>query len=365
MDQYQLEKFQIINFRNLNNDIIDFSSGINCIFGQNGNGKTNLLEAIYFLINHKSFRKNTSFQQIISVECEQPEIIFSSVIKTDNEKISYNGKVTNENSTWYQDNKQTKKKINLETIFINPFDSFSFHTTPSFRRNWVDTHLSKLSPEYKKILSKFNTCLRFRNTLLVKKPAMYKDQIKSINIQLAEYSFILTRERKQFLKDIKEYCDLTFKIIFKESHNLELELDSQFYNSSQDEILEFYNNSMETDLIIGHTRKGVHRDDYVFNFDGFNSFEYCSLGQQKMSFLSLIFAYIELFRYKFRSYPIVLIDDVSGELDERRWKNLINYLEAKKFQVLITTANENFKKELEKINFAQKIFVESGNFINS
>jgi DNA replication and repair protein RecF len=79
-----------------------------------------------------------------------------------------------------------------------------------------------------------------------------------------------------------------------------------------------------------------------------------------MSFLSLIFAYIELFRYKFSSYPIVLIDDVSGELDQKRWKNLINYLELKKFQVMITTANENFKNELEKIPNSNKLNVVNG-----
>ena len=83
-----------------------------------------------------------------------------------------------------------------------------------------------------------------------------------------------------------------------------------------------------------------------------------------MSYLSLIFAYIELFRYKFSSYPIVLIDDVSGELDSRRWKNLIEYLEAKNFQVIITTANENFKQELEKIKNSNKIYVDGGSIGN-
>ena len=102
-------------------------------------------------------------------------------------------------------------------------------------------------------------------------------------------------------------------------------------------------------------------DDYLFEFDGYNAYEYCSLGQQKMTFLSLLFAYIELFRYKFRTYPIVLLDDVSGELDERRWRNLISYLQAKKFQVFITTANESFKHELEKIEDSNKIIISDGN----
>jgi DNA replication and repair protein RecF len=360
MDQLYLKKLQLTNFRNLNNDVAEFSNGINCIFGNNGNGKTNILEAIFFLANKKSFRKNTSFQQIISVECEKPEIIFNSIFEKDKNLISYSGKIDYLKSEWFLDNKPTKKKIDLKTIFINPFDSFSFHTTSSFRRNWIDTHLSYLSKEYKTTLSKFNTSLRFRNNLLKKRPPNYKQQIEANDLQFSELSFKVIQMRKAFLEELKEYCMLTFKIIFHESHELNIELDSKFDNYSQQQILDYYKTSVQKDEIIGHTRTGVHRDDYVFQFDGYNSYEYCSLGQQKMSFLSLLFAYIELFRYKFNSYPMVLIDDVSGELDGRRWNNLIDYLQAKKFQVLITTANENFKKELEKIEEAKKIFINDG-----
>jgi DNA replication and repair protein RecF len=361
MDQIYLKKLQITNFRNLQNNIINFSNGINCIFGDNGNGKTNLLEAIYFLTNRKSFRKNTSFQQIINVECEKPVILFSSVFKDlNNEFISLTGKVDNIKPEWFLNNTPTKKKLDLKTVFINPFDSFSFHTTSSFRRNWIDTHLSFLSKDYKSTLSKFNSSLRFRNNLLSKKPINYVEQINANDPQLSHYSYELIQMRKSFLLELKEYCMLTFKIIFDESHDLEMDLDSKFQNFTQAEILNYYKTSVQKDSIIGHTRTGVHRDDYAFLFDGFNSYEYCSLGQQKMSFLSLLFAYIELFRYKFNSAPRVLNDDVTGELDGRRWNTLISYLQAKKFQVLITTGNENFKKELERIEEAQKIFINNG-----
>ena len=129
-------------------------------------------------------------------------------------------------------------------------------------------------------------------------------------------------------------------------------------------IFDFYRHQEANDIKTHITQVGIHRDDFIFSFDGLNAFEFCSLGQQKMAFLSLIFAYIELFRYKFSSYPIVLIDDVSGELDSQRWKNLIQYLETKSFQVLITTANENFGKELEKIPNSKKFLIEHGTLIN-
>ncbi len=360
MDQFVLQKLRVENYRNLNPSVIEFSEGINCIFGKNGNGKTNLLEAIHYILNRKSFRKNTSFEQLISVECEQPEIIFSSLFSFNEKFIPLSGKISSESSEWYLDNKSTKKKIGLESVFINPFDSFSFHTSASFRRSWFDTYLGIISKEYKKTLSQFNSSLRFRNQLLSKKPNAFREQIMANNPNLAHLSFQLIRMRKIFLKELKDYCALTFKIIFDEVHNLEIILDSKFEGYSEQDILNYYNESLQKDEIIGHTRTGVQRDDYVFQFDGYNSYEYCSLGQQKMSFLSLIFAYIELFRYKFKTYPMVLMDDVSGELDSTRWKNLINYLQAKKFQVLITTANDNFKKELERIQNAKKIYIQDG-----
>lgn len=357
---YKISKLQLTNFRNLDSTVIDFNHNINCIFGENGNGKTNILEAIYFLINKKSFRKNTSFPQIISIDSEKPEILFSSLLEDKFNKSSYSGKISNESNNWYLNNELIKKKLSIETVFINPFDSYAFHNVPSFRREWFDGHISKINKKYKTILNKYTQGLRFRNTLLSKRPDSYVSQIQAMDLQLSEYTYFISNERVDFLKEIKDFCDKTFKEIFHESHDLEVKLESKFKLLNVKEIHQIYQENLEKDVIIGKTRYGIHRDDYVFHFDGFNSYEFCSLGQQKMSFLSLIFAYIELFRYKFNSYPIVLIDDVSGELDGRRWKNLIRHLEEKDFQVFITTANKNFREELERIESSRKIFVDNG-----
>lgn len=361
MEFYKLEKLQVENFRNLKNEPLSFSTGINCIFGENGNGKTNILEAVQFLCSKKSFRKNTSFPQILSVESEKPEIIFNSVFQTENnQRLSLSGKLNSKESTWSLNGKPAKSKPKIASVFINPFDSYAFHTIPAFRREWIDKYLSLSSKEYKEAFSKYGQALKFRNNLLTNKPSSYLAQIDAIDDQLAKYSKICTDLRSEFVDQLKPYCKMTFKIIFEESHDLEIQLESKFSNATQEEIREYYRENLQKDDILGRTSYGIHRDDYVFLFDGFNSFEFCSLGQQKMSYLSLIFAYIELFRYKFSSYPIVLIDDVSGELDSRRWKNLIDYLEAKNFQVMITTANENFKKELERIEDSNKLYVDSG-----
>jgi DNA replication and repair protein RecF len=185
-------------------------------------------------------------------------------------------------------------------------------------------------------------------------------QLRAIDEQVAEYSAFITRARYEFLVELNAFITPSFKAVFAEEHQLQMDLDSMFVHWESQKIFDFYRHQEMNDIKAQITKVGVHRDDFIFSFDGLNAFEFCSLGQQKMAFLSLIFAYIELFRYKFNSYPIVLIDDVSGELDSQRWKNLIQYLCHKSFQVLITTANENFRLELEKIPHARRIFMEHG-----
>lgn len=359
---WKIKKLQAQNFRNLKNSVFDFSAGINCIFGENGNGKTNLLEAIFFITNKKSFRKNTDYSQLLNIEGENPQIILQSVFENNEELIPYSVRITDQSEERFMHNKP-EKSTPSSSVFINPFDAYNFHTSSTFRRQWFDSHISLGDKEYRQVLGRFQKSMRFRNSILSMGGKSALAQLKAIDEQVAEYSAILTKKRHDFLVSLNSFITPTFKAIFSEEHFLELDLDSLFLHWDKDKIFDFYRHQENVDLKAQVTQVGIHRDDFIFSFDGLNAFEFCSLGQQKMAFLSLIFAYIELFRYKFGSYPIVLIDDVSGELDGQRWKNLIQYLETKNFQVLITTANENFGKELEKIPASKKFYIEHGKLI--
>ncbi|NOT79274.1 MAG: DNA replication and repair protein RecF [Bacteriovoracaceae bacterium] len=361
---YKISKLQVTNFRNLNPDIITFSNGINCILGENGNGKTNILEAINVLATKKSFRKNTSFPQFLSIDGGKPEIIFYSVIAKNNENLSYSSKMSNEGVLWFLDGIPVKKKLDIKVIFINPFDSYGFHNSASERREWIDYFLCQLDEQYKKALAKYTIALRFRNTLLSKKPSKYKEQINASDKELSELCVYLTNKRIELCEIIEPIIGETFQALFSEKHMLKITLDSRIAGMSAENVLKMLKNNLETDCERCHTSYGPHKDDYVLLFDGLNSFDYCSLGQQKMSYLSLLFAYIELFRYKYMSYPIVLIDDVSGELDQHRWRRLVEYLEKREFQVLITTANEKFKEELDRIIGANNIHIKNGSIIH-
>lgn len=362
MLNWKLSKLQVSNFRNLSSELYEFSPGINCIFGNNGNGKTNVLEAIHVLISKKSFRKNASFPQYLGIDGDKPEVYLTSLFVDDEkESQAFSGKILEKQSQWFLNNQPFKSKLKLGIVFINPFDSHSFHNQASERRSWFDHYISQLEPSYKKVLKSYQSSLRFRNSLLSKKPEEYLSQVEAIDRELAKYSVQLTQARKNFLVQISEYLSDSFKDLFSESHELKISLETRFNQFSVDQVFEYYRSRIEKDSAALYTTYGVHKDDYIFLFDGLNSLDYCSLGQQKMSYLSLLFSFISLYQDKTQTHPLVLIDDVSGELDQTRWANLVEYLNKAQFQVFITTANEKFKNDLEQCENIKKIYMDSGN----
>ncbi len=354
-------KLQVENFRNLENGQIEFGPRINAITGENGNGKTNILEAIHYIINKRSFHKNTSYPQILSTDCGQPEIILKSLFLNKDIEIYYSGKISRDNQLWFLNGKETTKKIPLNSIFIGPFDSLNFYSSPANRRAWFDSHARKINHEYDLTYIKFNKLLKFRNSLLTEKKYKFREQIDAIDIELSLVSFNLTTIKLSLINDINSFSENIFKKLFSEKHKIKLSLKKSIEGENSLELFkQSLSKNIEKDIIIGHTSNGVHKDDYELFFDGLDSQEFCSMGQQKMCYLSLLFAYIELFRYKHIVYPIVLIDDISGELDNKRWEKLIGYLKDREFQVLITTANVLFNSELEKIKDIKRFYVSSG-----
>ena len=230
MNCWKIKKLQPQNFRNLGNQVFDFVPGINCIFGQNGNGKTNLLEAVYLLTNKKSFRKNTAFPQMINIEGGSPEIIIQSAFEDEDKKelLAYSLRLHDDYEERFLNNVPEKSKTPTSSVFINPFDSYSFHTSSTFRRHWMDSHLSLMDSDYRKTLGKFQKSMRFRNSVLGIGGKTASNQLKAIDEQVAEYSAIITDKRHQFIQGLNEQITSTFKAVFAEEHFLKLDLDSVF-----------------------------------------------------------------------------------------------------------------------------------------
>jgi DNA replication and repair protein RecF len=359
---FYLSQLYCQNFRNLNSEQMSFQPGINCIFGSNGNGKTNILEAIYLLTNKKSFRKNTQYGQLVNLEETSTDIILMSAFSNEeNELQSVSFKLPESGrSSWSLNGKPARGHGLTKSVFINPFDAFSFHSTALFRRSWIDQHLGFLDLEYVEIRKKYSQLLKFKNKLLQEKPYKWNIQINALHENIARLSFIIREKRNLFISKLSPYLQQNFKNIFNESFSLQIRVQSKWNNLNEQEILKKLVENTPKEAAACRTLYGPHLDDFIPFMNEMNALDYASLGQQKTAYLSLIFAYIELFRYKFTSYPIVLIDDVSGELDSVRWLQLIKHLGSQAYQVFITTANEKFSYGLSELAKTSNYEVEEG-----
>ncbi|MBI2521429.1 MAG: DNA replication and repair protein RecF [Bdellovibrio sp.] len=356
-----LRKIAIENFRNIKPLPIEFSPFINVVFGKNGNGKTNILEAIYLLFKKKSFRKNTGLSQILSYDNEDTFIHLNAAISTTEGMQHLSLRISKDKTEYFINGKKARSNRYGTTLFIGPFDSGPFFLNASERRDLIDELICEISEDYKKILRKYFAALKFRNILLQKKPTKYREQIKAINLQMAEYSCFLFTNRNQYVQNLNKYLTETYKQLFSEEINLKIQYCPTLpLNKSSEEISKIFEMSLEKDEKTCHTTVGPHRDDYLVLFNNYNALEFCSLGQQKMAYLSILFGHLDFVLEKYNLKPIILIDDISGELDSVRWSNLINFLSKRRQQIFITTANEAFKDALNTIQDAKSIFVSSG-----
>ncbi|MBF0297628.1 MAG: DNA replication/repair protein RecF [Oligoflexia bacterium] len=362
MPSYKILNFSSKNFRNIEFQNIEFSSKLNLIIGKNGNGKTNLLEGIHLLGSKKSFRKNNTFPQFLKVNGENSNIYILSIIKEESSdrKIPFNCQIDSNGFNFSFDGKIVKKIPLIITMYISPFDAHLFYLIPKVRRDFFDHYLGILNSEYKKILSKYFSLIKIRNKLISSSRAArsVKDikgnfsnltkQINAVDKELSRYIPIIIRERELFLSNLKTIYPQVAKDIFANDVDINIILDSKFKSLSEEEVFKFMQDNLNEDIKLGITKYSVHRDNYLISFNGLNCEGFASTGQQKLCYLSTLFAYIELFKNKFSIGPILLLDDVATELDKQKLNGLVKYLSNGNFQVFITTTDENFENMLFK-----------------
>ena len=334
-----IKKFKVENFRNLSSEIVEFSDQINIVTGDNGNGKTNLLEAIFFLFQGKTFRKKNGFPQILSSDCVKSEILFNTLLSKDSETLYLSSIQGVSKSVFYLNNKKSSR-VKLNSLFISPHDAFLYFNDSLFRREKMNTVFSMVNNEYKELVARYNKVLKQKNSMLKGKISFNNQLLDIYNNELSELNYKIIKHKELLLNESETHLKTIFMRIFGENFTLKLALESKFLGFSKGEIQEFYKKNIDKELILRTTSEGQHKDDYKVLLDGFVAQEYASLGQQKMCYFSILFAFSELICYKFNESPIVLFDDVSGELDHIRLGKLLKYLGSINSQVFITSANE-------------------------
>ena len=348
-----IKSIELSNFRNYEKLDIHFDEGTNILYGDNAQGKTNILEAAYLSGTTKSHKGSRDKEMIRFGEIDSH---IRTVVKKNEKEYQIDMHLRKNGSKGVAINKIPIKRASelfgiLNIVFFSPEDLNIIKNGPAERRRFLDLELCQLDKLYLSDLSNYNKVLNQRNKLL--KDIYYRQDLMETlpmwDLQLLEYGKRIIRKRKQFVEELSEIIrDIHFHITGgKEQLVLKYEpnIDDIFF---EDELLR----AKEKDLKLCQTTVGPHRDDLLFSIGKIDIRKFGSQGQQRTCALSLKLSEIDLVKKSINNTPVLLLDDVLSELDSNRQNYLLNSIVD--IQTIITcTGLEEFVKNRFQIN---KIF---------
>ena len=338
----KINRLKFDNYRNLENDIIYPCEGVNIFYGDNAQGKTNILESIWLFTGGRSFRGAKDKELInFAEDCAQLEIDFFSREREQNAVINI------KNNKRFAILNDVEKKSTHELIgsfcavVFSPVHLSIIKEGPNGRRKFIDAALCQIKPSYVSLLSRYNRTLLQRNTL-IKDIKYHAELIETIDIwdsKLAKYGALIIKNRLDYLEDLSKiskrvYSGISdgqenFDIIYKPSFKSKITVDN-----IENVLLSEYKKTLNEDIKSGFTNIGPHRDDFSIYIDGKSARSYASQGQQRSCVLTLKLAEAELLKMYIDEKPVILLDDVMSELDNKRQDYILNSI--KGFQVFVT-----------------------------
>lgn len=345
-----IESIELNNYRNYREVKVDFGRNTNILYGNNAQGKTNILESIYMAATTKSHR-GTKDRDIIRIGEDESHIRLFVKKKDVSHKIDMHLR-KNKNKGVAIDGLPIHRAMELygllNVIFFSPEDLSIIKNGPAERRRFMDLELCQISRLYYQNLSSYNKILNQRNNLL--KQIYYDksllDTLDVWNMQLVDYGSRIIKERRNFIQMINDIIGEIHGRLTSGKEKLEIIYE---FNVDEDNFDRILQEKMDTDLRYSSTQSGPHRDDISFMINGIDARKYGSQGQQRTVALSLKMAEIKLVKKIINDNPILLLDDVMSELDTSRRDSLIE--EIRDIQTIITcTGYDDFIKEQIIIN---------------
>ena len=335
-----LEKIVISDFRNIQLQELAFSPNVNCISGNNGEGKTNLLDAIYCLSMTKSaFATSDKF----NVRHGMDEFSLSGTYRMENGLSSrFALKMTSKGEKKVKRDEKPYTKISehvgvFPVVMVSPADVSMVSDSGEERRRFVNAVLSQMDREYMSAMQQYNRLLLQRNTIL-KEPDIDRSLLEVIDMRMSMLAEPIYQARKRFVEQLKPIVSEYYKALSGDCEQVNIEYDSELSKAGLDQLLAA---SFDRDRIMKHTTVGVHRDDFIFTMNGHPIRRYGSQGQQKSFLVSLKFAQYEIMKKNYGFAPILLLDDVFDKLDMGRISNLLQMVASNDFgQIFITDSNK-------------------------
>lgn len=339
-----IDQLQLSHFRNYTQQNFKFSPTINILLGENAQGKTNIVEAIYVLALTKSHRTNQD-KDLIQWENEFAKIE-AQIIKNQKTRLQL---IIHKKGKKVSIGKIEKKKLSdyvgfLTVVSFTPEDLMLIKGSPNIRRKFIDMQLGQINKLYLQHLYVYQKTLKQRNAYLKdnKIDFVYLDILTE---ELIKKSAILLHYRLDYIRKLQQYAANINQVISQQKDALSIEYYSQidYKNAKTIEALEnqyrvLFTTNQQKEIIQRKTLFGVHRDDLIFYINGKNVYDFGSQGQQRTVALSMKLAEIDIIYEKTGEYPVLLLDDVLSELDDFRQTFLLKAVE-NKVQTFITTTN--------------------------
>ncbi|MBQ9113925.1 MAG: DNA replication/repair protein RecF [Clostridia bacterium] len=324
----QIKKLFLQNFRNYENEVFEFSDGLNVLFGKNAQGKTNCAEAVFYLCTGASLRIRHD-KQLIRIGADHAKItaeavnrygkvIIEALIFENKREIRVNGSKIAKNADLMG---------HINSVFFSPGELRLIQDGPDERRRFMNISISQTSPAYYTALLRYNKILDQRNTLLKNHDsALILDTLPVWDEQLCKYAAVIVKKRAEFLEKLAPYAKEYHAFLTDGGEELVIKPDKK-YEGEETEIaktlLRRLENNYEKDLRLGFTTVGPHRDDLDVTIGGIDAKAYASQGQTRTAALALKLAEVQIFKSLSGEYPILVLDDVMSELDLKRRKKLV------------------------------------------
>lgn len=334
-----IKNLAVKNFRNYEEEYFEFSEGINILFGKNAQGKTNCAEAVFYLCTGTSLRIRRD-KQLIKNGSSCAEIVAEG--KSRYGKVALSAKISEKKREFSVNGNKIARTAdllgNLNSVFFSPGELRLIQDGPDERRRFLNLSVSQLSKNYYVSLLRYNKILEQRNNLLKDKDYfLVTDTLPVWDEQLCKYAGIIIKHRADYINKIAPVVKEIHSFLTDGAEKLDISSDKN-YEGNEEEIsarlLSEMRKRYETDMRLGFTTLGPHRDDIDFKINGSDAKAFASQGQTRTAALAVKLAEVEIFKEYSGEAPVLILDDVMSELDLPRRKKLLKKIDG--IQTILT-----------------------------
>lgn len=361
-----LKQLSLLNFKNYTESSLDFLPEVNAFTGENGAGKTNLLDAIHYLSLCKSYFNPIDSQHI---KKGQDWFMVQGQFERDERLDTISCSLKRNQKKQFKRNKKDYPRLadhigQFPLVMISPNDISIIMEGSEERRKFVDNVISQTDNRYLDTLITYNKVLLQRNTLLknIKEKGVFDiGLLEVLNMQLVEVGEVIYERRQRFMQEFTPSFQAYYKYLTDEAELVTLKYESPLHHA---DFMELLNNSLEKDRILERTTQGIHKDDLLFSIhEEMPLKKFGSQGQQKSFLIALKLAQYSFLQQQNKFKPLLLLDDIFDKLDEKRTKKLMQLVSDDEFgQIFITdTDAHRIRKIFEEIEQPIRIFdIEGG-----